>query len=145
MRYIVDGSNLLGALGLPRESDAAKRELVQRLASFSRSARSKVDCVFDGARPDGFATHFGGLSVRFSHPRSGDDVIEKLVSAAVTPAVVVTNDRTLGARVKSRKVEVSSCVEFRNRLDRARADDEGASTDGTDWESYFSDAKNRNV
>jgi predicted RNA-binding protein with PIN domain len=145
MRHIVDGSNLLGALGLPREAEDAKRELVQRLASFSRAARSKVDCVFDGSRPEGFATHLGGLSVRFSHPRSGDEVIEALVASAETPAVVVTNDRVLGARVKSRKVRVESCAEFREKLDRTRGDDRGDSKDGVDWESYFSDAKNRNV
>ncbi|MBI2213716.1 MAG: NYN domain-containing protein [Acidobacteria bacterium] len=144
MRHIIDGSNLLGALGLARESEISKRELVQRLASFSRAARCKVDCVFDGQRPDGFATHLGGLSIRFAHPRSGDDVIGELV-ATTAPAVVVTNDRALGARVKSRKVSVESCAEFRAKLDRTGAAEGDARTDGTDWESYFSDAKNRNV
>jgi len=145
MRYVIDGSNLLGALGLPRESDSAKRELVQRLASFARATRSGVDCVFDGVRPEGFATSFGGLSVRFSHPQSGDDLIVKIASSSAAPAAVVTNDRGLGGRVKSRKVRIESCAEFRARLDRTKVGDDGRATDATDWESYFSDPKNRNV
>ncbi len=87
MRYVIDGSNLLGALGLPRETDEAKRALVQRLASFARASHSRVDCVFDGARPEGFPTSFGGLGVRFSHPQSGDDVIVRLVEAVGGAAV----------------------------------------------------------
>jgi rRNA-processing protein FCF1 len=145
MRYVIDGSNLLGALGLPRESDASKRELVQRVAAFARASRSRVDCVFDGARPESFATTFGGLSVRFAHPQSGDDVIEKLVAASAAPCTVVTNDRALGGRVKSRKVRVETCAEFRARLERTKPGDDGRASDATDWESYFSDPKNRNV
>lgn len=145
MRYVVDGSNLLGAIGLPRETDAGKRELVRRLASFARTSHSRVDCVFDGTRPESFATSLGGLSVRFSHPQSGDDLIEQLVSAAAGPSTVVTNDRALAARVKSRKVGIQSCAEFRARLDSSQIADEGRTSDGTDWESYFSDPKNRNV
>ncbi len=145
MRYIVDGSNLLGALGLALESDQAKSELVRLLASFSRAAKSKVDCVFDGARPDGFATSFGSLAVRFSHPRSGDDVIEKLASSGVAPCVVVTNDRALGSRLKSRRVQIESCADFRRRIESAPTHSESARGDGTDWELYFSDPKNRNV
>ncbi|MFA6955861.1 MAG: NYN domain-containing protein [Thermoanaerobaculia bacterium] len=145
MRYVIDGSNLLGALGLPRETDEAKRALVQRLASFARASHSRVDCVFDGARPEGFPTSFGGLGVRFSHPQSGDDVIVKIASSSTAPATVVTNDRALGSRVKSRKVRIESCAEFRARLDTTKGGDDGGSTDATDWESYFSDPKNRNV
>lgn len=145
MRYFIDGSNLLGAMGLPRESGTAKRELARRLASFARTASSKVDCVFDGARPESFPTSFGGLSIRFSHPQSGDDVIVKLVGSASAPSTVVTNDRGLGGRVKSRKVQVESCSEFRARLDRTEPVDDSRPNDVGDWESYFSDPKNRNV
>ncbi|MCM2316685.1 MAG: NYN domain-containing protein, partial [Thermoanaerobaculia bacterium] len=101
MRHVVDGSNLLGALGLARESDDTKRQLVRMLAAFARAEKSRVDCVFDGTRPDGFATSFGALSVKFSHPRSGDDVVEALVAAGGgAPCVVVTSDRALGARLR---------------------------------------------
>lgn len=145
MRYVIDGSNLLGAMELPRESDAAKRELVQRLASFARVSRSRVDCVFDGARPEGFVSHLGGLGVRFAHPRSADELIVQMLEGAAAPATLVTNDRALGARVRGRRVTLERCVEFRARLDRIPTGDDSRADGGVDWEGYFSDPKNRNV
>lgn len=145
MRHVVDGSNLLGTLGLARESDDTKRQLVRMLAAFARTERSRVDCVFDGSRPDGFATSFGGLSVKFSHPRTGDDVVESLVAGGGAPCVVVTSDRALGARLRGRRVKVESCAEFRPRLERAFQSAEQETPQSGDWEAYFSDPKNRNV
>lgn len=145
MRHVVDGSNLLGALGLARESDESKHQLTRMLAAFARSERCRVDCVFDGSRPAGFATSLGGLSVKFSHPRTGDELIERLVSGDATPCVVVTSDRALGARLKSRRVRIESCAEFRPRLERATASTEEDRGGQGDWEAYFSDPKNRNV
>ena len=145
MRHIVDGSNLLGVLGLARESDESKRQLVRMLAAFSRSKRCRVDCVFDGARPDGFATSFGGLSVKFSHPRSGDDLVERLVAGESAQCVVVTSDRALGSRLRSRRVKVEACAEFRPALESAAQSGEQETPQSGDWEAYFSDPKNRNV
>lgn len=145
MRHIVDGSNLLGALGLARESDESKRQLVCMLAAFARAKRCRVDCVFDGARPDGFAASFGGLSVKFSHPRSGDDLVEHLVAGDSVPCVVVTSDRALGSRLRSRRVKVETCAEFRPALERAAQSCEQETPQSGDWEAYFSDPKNRNV
>ena len=145
MRHVVDGSNLLGVLGLSRESDESKRQLVRMLAAFGRSERCRVDCIFDGSRPDGFATSFGGLAVKFSHPRTGDEVIERVVAGESAPCVVVTSDRALGARLKGRRVRIESCAEFRPKLERgSRSGDDENSQQG-DWEAYFSDPKNRNV
>lgn len=145
MRHVVDGSNLLGALGLERESDGAKHQLVRMLAAFGRAKRCRIDCVFDGLRPDGFATSFGGLSVKFSHPRSGDDLVERLVAGDSAPCVVVTSDRALGAKLRSRRVKVESCAEFRSGLERAVQSGEQETPQAGDWEAYFSDPKNRNV
>ena len=139
MRYLIDGSNALGRAGAPRESIEAKRQLVQAALSLSRVRRASVVVFFDGAKPDAFATGFGRVSVRFSAPRSADDLIVEEALRRSDPCTVITADSGIAARVRSRHVRIAAPHIL--RLDGERSE-EGSDAD---WEAYFSDERNRNI
>jgi predicted RNA-binding protein with PIN domain len=141
MSWLIDGSNVLGRLRLPRESDAAKRELVTLLSRFARARRVKVACYFDGPEPASFAKHLGGVSVIFSGQRSADDLIVARVGSG-TSWHVVTSDQALAARVAGRRVTIVSPATFAQELERLPSEGEG-SVSADDWASWFSDPKNR--
>jgi predicted RNA-binding protein with PIN domain len=139
MPYMVDGSNVLGGARLASE---AKRELVRGLARLARAKRTRVVCVFDGAEPEAFGTHLGGVSVVFSGARSADELIVARVAAGAGWKVV-TSDRGLAGRVGGRRVEVVDPRRLLREIDALPRAEESPASD--DWISYFSDPKNRNV
>lgn len=139
MPYLIDGSNLLGAMRVDRHSDEAKRALVGRLASFARGRRTRVSLIFDGPQPPSFARHLGSVTVSFSGARSADELIVER-AAGGRGWIVVTSDRGLAARVQRRGVEIVAPAPFVRQLEELASTDEAA---GEDWESYFSDPKNR--
>ena len=136
MPWLIDGSNLLG---VDRQNDEAKRGLIRMLAGFARVKRTRVTCIFDGPEPPSFATHLGAVTVVFSGARSADELIAQR-AANGRGWSVVTSDRGLATRVQRRHVEVVTPAAFMREAE-ASATGEGAS--GDDWESYFSDPKNR--
>ena len=139
MPFLIDGSNVLGAMRADRHSDDSKRALVRLLAGFARARKTRVTCIFDGAEPPSFGRHLGSVTVVFSGTRTADDLI---VERAGTGRGwnVVTSDRGLAARVQRRHVEVVQPAAFIREME-AVASGEGES--GSDWESWFSDDKNR--
>ena len=139
MPFLIDGSNLLGAMRADRHSDDAKRGLVRLLASFARAKKTRVTCVFDGLEPPSFARHLGSVSVAFSSPRSADDVIADR-AAQGRGWSVVTSDRGLDARVQLREVQIVVPATFIRQLEEAGSGEEAS---GDDWDAYFSDPKNR--
>lgn len=144
MRVLVDGSNLLGAMRLDRESDAAKRDLLRALASWARRRKAKVVCFFDGCRPDAFGTALGAVTARFTHPRAADDaIVEEIEKLAREPFRVVTSDLALGARCRGRRVEIVDARAFAREMEAAEGS--AAAPSAGDWEAYFSDPKNRNI
>jgi predicted RNA-binding protein with PIN domain len=141
MSWLIDGSNVLGRLRLPRESDAAKRELVTLLSRFARARRVKVACYFDGPEPPSFAKHLGSVSVVFSGQRSADDLIIARVSSG-TSWNVVTSDQALASRVSGRKVTIVNPSTFAQELERLPSEGEGQPS-ADDWAAWFKDPKNR--
>jgi predicted RNA-binding protein with PIN domain len=139
MPWLVDGSNLLGAMKVDRHSEAAKRELVRALAAFARAKKTRVTCVFDGPEPPSFAKHLGAVSVAFSGTATADDVIAQR-AANGRGWSVVTSDRGLAARVQRRHVEIVQPSAFVRDLETAGSGEEAT---GGDWDAYFSDPKNR--
>jgi hypothetical protein len=139
MPWLVDGSNVLGAMRFDRHSDEGKRGLVRLLAGFARAHRTRVTCIFDGPEPPSFARHLGAVSVVFSGPRSADDLIAER-AAQGRGWSVVTSDRGLGNRVQRKQVEVIAPAVFIRRMEAAASSE----TDiVADWDAYFSDEKNR--
>lgn len=141
MSWLIDGSNVLGRLRLPRESDAAKRELVTLLARFARARRIRVACYFDGPEPASFAKHLGGVSVAFSGSRPADDLIIARVANGGTWNVV-TSDQALASRVGGRRVTIVAPAQLAQEFEQLAAEGESEPS-ADDWEAWFSEPKNR--
>jgi predicted RNA-binding protein with PIN domain len=143
--WIIDGSNVLGALGWSREAAESKARLTTLCARFARGEKTRVVLCFDGAAPAGFARKLGIVSVRFCHPRAADDVIVGETRDSPEPWTVVTSDAGVASRVRRRTVKVVSSREFAGRLkaieETPDEDVKGGAED--DWSEYFSDPKNR--
>jgi predicted RNA-binding protein with PIN domain len=139
MPWLIDGSNVLGAMRVDRHSETAKRHLVKLLASFARAKRTRVTCFFDGPEPGSFGRGLGSVSVVFSGPRTADDLIVERARNGRGWSVV-TSDAALAGRIRGRHVEVVSPQRLLGELDRLGAEAEGG---GEDWASWFSDPKNR--
>ena len=143
MLFLLDGNNILGRLGFNRTAADSQRRLVTAAVALSRERKARVVCVFDGAMGDRVPVSLGAVSVRFAGARSADDVITELASKAREPVRVVTADAGLGSRVKRRNVEILPPREMQSFFEERT--DESKPPAGEDWESYFSDPKNRNV
>jgi len=146
MRWLVDGSNVLGALRWNRESRQSKERLASLCARFARQSGKRLTLCFDGAAPSGFASKLGAVTVRFCHPRSADDVIASTTRDTRDEWTVVTSDAGIASRVKRRAVIIESSTEFAARLLRLAdegGDESDKSASGSEWEDYFSDPKNR--
>jgi hypothetical protein len=140
--WLVDGSNVLGAMRVDLHAAEPKRELARRLPSFARARRTRVTCYFDGDAPESFARHFGSATVIFSGRRAADDLIAG-ACAEGRGWQVVTSDRGLAARVASRRVTLVESRAFLAELERLDRSDEGGASG--DWEEWFADPKNRDV
>lgn len=140
MPFLIDASNVLGAMHVDRTSEESKRRLVTLLASFARAKKTRVTCIFDGPEPASFARHLGPVSVAFSGSRPADDLIAER-AAQGRGWSVVTSDRGLAARVQRRHVEIVAPVTFIREMERAAASGESEPAD--DWAAYFSDDSNR--
>ncbi|HEX6179018.1 MAG TPA: NYN domain-containing protein, partial [Thermoanaerobaculia bacterium] len=139
MPYLIDGSNLLGAMKVDRRSEDSKRKLVTLMASFARAKKTRVTLVFDGAEPPSFARYLGAVTVAFSGHRPADDLIAER-AANGRGWSVVTNDRHLAQRVARRHVEVVATHDFLRDVETSTATEENAEDD---WSGYFDDPKNR--
>ena len=139
MPWLIDGSNVLGAMRVDRHGEEGKRGLVRLLASFARAKQTRVTCVFDGPEPPSFAKILGSVTVVFSAHRSADDVIAER-AASGRGWSVVTSDRGLAARVARRQVEIVAPQPFIREMEASAGTDE---TGAEDWTAYFSDPKNR--
>src|SRR5688500_8963178 len=105
MPWLVDGSNVLGAMRADRHSDEAKRGLLRLLAGFARAKKTRVTCIFDGPEPASFGRSLGAATAVFSGSRSADELIVER-AAQGRGWSVVTNDRGLAARVQRRQVTI---------------------------------------
>lgn len=139
MPWLIDGSNVLGAMQVDRHGEEGKRGLVRLLAGFARANKTRVTCVFDGPEPASFAKHLGAVTVAFSAGRSADDLIAER-AAQGRGWSVVTSDRGLAARVQRRQVEVIAPAVFIRQMETAASSE---SEIADDWDAYFSDEKNR--
>ena len=139
MPWLVDGSNVLGAMRADRHSDEAKRGLLRLAASFARAKRTKVTCVFDGPEPASFGRNPGSATAVFSGSRSADDLIAER-AAQGRGWQVVTSDRGLATRVQRRGVTVVAPAAFIRDLEESSTGEEAG---GADWAAWLSDPKNR--
>ncbi len=131
-RLLIDGSNLLHALGRGKGEPAPAATLIGRLRAII-PAPIRIELIFDGPPDPGLrGTRIAsGLTVRHSGAMSADRLIERLVADAIgtggTPEaahaagdaiLVVTNDIELGQRVRRRGARSAGAVWLTRRLDR---------------------------
>jgi hypothetical protein len=123
MRFVIDGYNLLFAIGRlgPRSGKAAlegaRSWLTQQLRK-GHPPGSDVTVVFDGAGRD---EDHGGVRVEFSRGESADDVIEARIRGESAPRLltVVSNDRRLRQTGRRRGCLVLDCLDYFEQLGAA--------------------------
>ena len=142
MPYLIDGSNLLGVMGVDRQLDESKRRLVRMLGAFAKMKKTRVTCVFDGPEPERFGRLPGGVAVVFSGRDPADDVIANRAAHGHGWSVV-TSDRGLMSRVRRRYVEIVAPPPFLRTIEEAAAAMGGESQSAEDWLAFFSDESNR--
>ena len=134
-RLLVDGNNLIHAVGRVRSGAAADRPLpaaalIGRLRAVIPPAVA-IELVFDGAPEPGMrGTRIAsGILVRHAGRRSADDLIVALVDEARATAgsargadtiLVVTDDRDLRSAVGSRGAATARSAWLVSRLGRTR-------------------------
>ena len=127
-RLIVDGTNLLHAMG--RGSDRLPAAaLIGRLRGII-PADIAIELIFDGPADRGLRGEriASGMRVRYSGPRSADELIMSLVQEiratdgpAETDAVlVITDDRELRGRLGARGARSAGATWLIGRLQRGR-------------------------
>ena len=129
-RLLVDGSNLLHALTRGSGAGAAPpATVIGRLRGVVPPSVA-IDLVFDGPAERGLRGEriASGLTVRYSGPRTADEVILSLVDevgraggvSAAAALLVVTDDRDLRHLLRIRGARTAGCAWLLGRLDRPR-------------------------
>jgi predicted RNA-binding protein with PIN domain len=163
MRYLIDGYNLLYAMGVmparagPGGLARARLRLLGMLHGVFGADSGKVTVVFDAARaPPGAAEQetAQGIHVRYAHREpAADDLIEDLIRHESVPRqlAVVSDDHRLQQAARRRQCTPLGCLDFldelarRRRLQRQRPGQPAEKTTAADeeetrhWLSAFGD------
>jgi uncharacterized protein len=126
MRYLIDGYNLLYALGLARKHggraawDRGRRQLLDWLAERHGEAAGDVTVIFDAQNSLGGVveeTH-RGLRVLRDRGRTADDMIEDLLQEERSPETltVVSDDARVREAAKRRGAGIRKCEEYVDTL-----------------------------
>ncbi len=138
MSYLIDGYNLLHAMGLlrgrvgPTGLEKARLGLLGLLRAVYGDEATAVTVVFDAANapPDAPGEEeYQGIHVRFAvKQEQADDLIETLISRDSAPRrlTVVSDDHRIRDAAEHRHCKVSGCAEYlewleRHRRERARS------------------------
>jgi len=126
MRYLIDGYNLLYALGLARKNggraawDRGRRMLLDWLADRHGAAAADVTVIFDAQNSLGGVveeTH-RGLRILRDRGRTADDMIEDLLRDERSPEMltVVSNDARVREAARRRGAHTRKCEEYIDAL-----------------------------
>jgi uncharacterized protein len=121
MRYLIDGYNLLHAMGLlhgrtgPHALENARLALLARLCGESDAAAMTV--VFDAAgAPPGAADEedYRDIHIYYARDGSADDVIETLIQREATPSqlTIVSDDHRIQQAGRRRRCPVLGCLDY---------------------------------
>ena len=119
---IVDGNNLLHAMHAHAPVPHVGRETMVRIIErWAHRVDDHVTLVFDGSAPaGGLGQQFESrrIHVRFSAPKTADDVIVDLIGKARPPADtrVVSDDTALGHAARMRRCGHVTCRAFISEL-----------------------------
>lgn len=132
MQYLIDGYNLLYALGEarkrmgPTELERARVRLLERLAGAMGADAGQLTVIFDAAHaPPGVQAEqvYKGIHVQFAiRENQADDRIEDLIRRDSAPQklAVVSDDHRIQIAARRRHCTVMPCMEFLDVLDRQR-------------------------
>lgn len=129
-QVIIDGNNLLFAMhGYAPIPTVGRETMVRVVERWARRGRDEVVLVLDGARPRGpLAVQMASprIDVRFSAPKSADDVIVDLLGEVRDPGRtrIVSSDNALRTEAHYRRCGCTSSRDFVDEL--FRADDSSA-------------------
>jgi predicted RNA-binding protein with PIN domain len=131
MRYLIDGYNLLYAMGLlqgkagPHGLEKARLALLGRLFGSYGPDAGRVTVVFDaahappGADPD---QDYQGIHVHFAVRREADDLIEDLIRHESAPRqlTVVSDDHRVRQSARRRHCPVLGCLAYLEEVEQWR-------------------------
>lgn len=131
MRYLIDGYNLLHAMGLlhgkagPHGLEKARLALLSRLCGDADSDAAAVTVVFDasGAPPGaGTEADYRGIHIHYARDGSADDVIETLIQREAAPRqlTIVSDDHRLQQAGRRRRCPVLGCLDYLEEWERQR-------------------------
>jgi uncharacterized protein len=129
--YLVDGYNLLHAMGLmspklgQHQLGKARTRLLGLIAGSMEEAAAAVTVVFDGkgAGTSDAEIGKGGIQILFSTGKQeADDVIENQIRRCSAPKDlrVVSDDRRIRGAARRRHCQAMGCEAFLQWLDRSR-------------------------
>lgn len=132
MLYLIDGYNLLYALGVVRKRmrsdglEKARQNLLGVLHGSFGTESDHVTVVFDAAKPPPGVpaeTTYQGIQVRFAiGMAAADDLIEVLIRKASTPRhlTVVSDDHRIQKAARRRHCVVNGCGDFLQEIEERR-------------------------
>lgn len=131
MRYLIDGYNLLHAMGLlcgkvgPHGLEKARLALLGRLCGDHGAGTDAVTVVFDASRspPDAAAEEeHRGIHILYALESEADDVIETLIQHEATPRqlMVVSDDRRIQQAGRRRHCPVRGCLDYLEEMEHQR-------------------------
>jgi hypothetical protein len=123
MRYLIDGYNLLHALGLlhgrtgPHALENARRALLERLSRAADAGTGAITVVFDAAgTPPGAVGEedYRHIHIYYALDGSADDAIETLIHREATPnqLTVVSDDHRIQQAGRRRHCLVLGCLDY---------------------------------
>jgi predicted RNA-binding protein with PIN domain len=130
MRYLIDGYNLLHAMGLlsPKKGvgnalENARFDLLDRLHTHFGDLSGQITVVFDAGRVPrrGEPVHdYRGLHVQFAVRQEADEWIETLIQNDATPKslTIVSDDHRVQTAARRRQCPVLGCHAFLDVAER---------------------------
>ena len=122
MTFLIDGYNLMHAVGLVRRGlpakglEPARIRFLDWLADSIRDRDDLLRVVFDAQKAPMPSSEYGhrGVRVRFAFRQTADEMIEELVQAEPHPSrlAVVSNDRQVQEAGRRRRCEIYTCQMF---------------------------------
>jgi uncharacterized protein len=126
MRYLIDGYNLMYALGLVRRNggragwERARKQMLDWLAEQLGKAASDTRVIFDAQNTVGGVIEeaYRGLHVIRDRGRTADDLIEDLLKEERSPQslTVISNDSRVREAASRRGSKVLRCSEYVDEL-----------------------------